>query len=140
MQNNMERCATAVRDWFLCNVMLLNPNKSEVLLVAGGDRHGRLRGDRVWKSQAKTSHVLCKVALITHKVLATHQPQYLADIMTPYQPVRELRSSSQLKLAGRTTKKVVGTRAFSCSSTTVWNSLPQQLRAVTNLSTFKSRL
>lgn len=32
---NLELCTVAVRDWFLQNGMLLNPDKSEVLLVAG---------------------------------------------------------------------------------------------------------
>ena len=32
---NLELCTKAVRDWFLQNGMLLNPDKSEVLLVAG---------------------------------------------------------------------------------------------------------
>ena len=31
---NLERCSCAVRDWFALNGMLLNPEKSEVLLVA----------------------------------------------------------------------------------------------------------
>ena len=250
---NLEQCATAVRNWFLCNGMLLNPDKSEVLLVAGRaqaqtfaggsgvsvagsdikfavqlkslgvmldqslsfDQHVRnvvkasnfhiraLRHIRPLLDQTVANTVACsivssrldycnsllygtsgknlaklqrvqntlarvvtgavrrdhitpvlqdlhwlpvaervqyKVALITHKVLAPRQPRYLGDIVTPYKPGRELRSSSQLKLVGRSTNKVVGSRAFSYSSTTVWNSLPQQLRAVTNLATFKSRL
>ena len=33
--SKLEQCTKAVRDWFLCNWMLLNPEKSEVLLVAG---------------------------------------------------------------------------------------------------------
>jgi len=32
---NLELCTKAVRDWFLQNGMLLNPDKSEVLLAAG---------------------------------------------------------------------------------------------------------
>ena len=30
---NLESCTIAVRDWFVANEMLLNPEKSEVLLV-----------------------------------------------------------------------------------------------------------
>ena len=47
--------------------------------------------------------VQCKVAVITHKILSTRQPQYLADIVTEYKPSRQLRSSSQYKLATRST-------------------------------------
>ena len=249
----LEQCTAAVRDWFLYNGMLLNPDKSEVLLIggraqvksfaggsgvsiAGSDitfsvqlkslgvtwdqnlsfdqhvqnvvkasnfhiralRHIRpmlnrevantvacsivssrldycnslLYGTsakniaklqrvqnalaRVVSQTARREHirpvlkdlhwlpvaerVQYKVALITRKVLTTRQPHYLADIVTEYKPSRELRSSTQLKLAGRLTNKVIGERAFSSASTSVWNHLPQDIRALSNISTFKSKL
>src|ERR1700743_160393 len=42
-----------------------------------------------------TQRVEYKVAVITHKVLSTRQPQYLADIITEYRPSRQLRSATQ---------------------------------------------
>lgn len=246
---NLELCTAAVRDWFLYNGMLLNPDKSEVLLVggrpqvktfAGGsgisisgsdikfsvqlkslgvtldqnlsfDQHVKnvvkasnfhiraLRHIRPMLNREVANTVACsivssrldycnsllygttakniaklqrvqnslarvvsqtarrehirpvlkdlhwlpvaerieyKVALITRKVLTTRQPGYLANIVTEYKPSRELRSSSQLKLASRSTNKVIGERAFSCASTTVWNRLPQDIRALSNTPTF----
>jgi hypothetical protein len=249
----LEECSLAVRDWFLENGMLLNPDKSEVLLagtraqtqkmnasglaVAGSDikfsvklkslgvtldqslslddhvttvvkasnfhiralRHIRptltrevantvacsivntridycnslLHGTsaknidklqrvqnalaRVVTGSTRRSHikpvlkelhwlpvaqrVQYKVAVITHKVLSTSQPLYLADIIKEHRPARELRSSTQNLLAIRKTNTRLAERAFSFSSPAVWNSLPDKLRSadVDHLS-FKKKL
>ena len=87
-----------------------------------------------------TQRVQYKVALITHKVLTTRQPQYLAEIVTAYVPKRELRSSTQNRLAGRSANLKIGERAFSCASRSIWNNLPQELREVKSLELFKRRL
>ena len=82
-----------------------------------------------------------KVAVITHKVLSTRQPLYLADIIKEHRPARQLRSSTQNLLAVRKTNTRLAERAFSISSAAVWNSLPYQLRSadIDHLS-FKKRL
>lgn len=239
----LEECSQAVRDWFLENGMLLNPDKSEVLLagtrvqtqkfsqgsglaVAGSDikfsvklkslgvtldqslslddhvrnvvkasnfhiralRHIRstlnrevantvacsivntrldycnslLHGTtaknidklqhvqnalaRVVSGTARRDHIRpvlkelhwlpiaqriqYKVAVITHKVLSTRQPQYLADIVTEHRPPRQLRSSAQNRLTVRSTNTRLAERAFSISSAAIWNSLPDKLRSV----------
>ena len=41
---NLERCTKAVHDWFLYNGMLLNPDKSEVLLVGGREQIKKFAG------------------------------------------------------------------------------------------------
>ena len=81
-----------------------------------------------------------KVAVITHKVLSTRQPQYLADIVTEYKPSRQLRSSSQYKLAAHSTNNRLGERAFSCSSAAVWNDLPTELKQICDHHSFKKKL
>jgi hypothetical protein len=81
-----------------------------------------------------------KIALISQKVISTRQPEYLADIVNVYQPTRQLRSSSQQKLTGRSTKTSTGDRAFSCASKEIWNTLPPELRIEGNTKTFKSKL
>lgn len=249
----LEMCTTAVRDWFLQNGMLLNPDKSEVLLVAGRtqalkftgassvsvagsditfavqlkslgvaldqslslDQHVRnvvktsnfhIRGFRhirplldektantiacsivgsrldycnsllygtstknlrklqvVQNSLARVvtgvkrrdhirptlkklhwlpvaERIQYKMALITQKVITTQQPQYLADIVNIYRPVRELRSSSQQRLVACTTNSVSAERSFSCGSSTVWNGLPLDLRTEGSTFTFKKLL
>lgn len=250
---NLERCTLAVRDWFLANGMLLNPEKSEVMLVgtrvqarkfaegtvvkvAGSDipfaaklkslgiildrnltfdqhvqsvvkscnyhirafRHIRpllsrevsksiacsvvgsrldycnallygatgkniARLQKIQNSLARVvtgaghrasirpvlkdlhwlpiaERVRYKVALVTYRTLATGQPQYLADIVSEYTPSRLLRSSTQRQLARRSTNTVIGERAFSCASGSVWDTLPVELRKLPTLTLFKSKL
>jgi hypothetical protein len=250
---SLELCSKAVRDWFLQNGMLLNPDKSEVLLVAGRRQAQKFAGgtgvsvagsDITFAVQLKSlgviidqslsfdQHVLSvvkasnfhirglrhirpvldektantiacsivssrldycnsllmgtshknirklqivqnslarvvtgvkrrehitpalkklhwlpiseriqyKVALITHKVILTRQPQYLADIVKIHKPTRELRSSSQQRLCAHATKTKTAERSLSCTSTTVWNGLPLDLRAESSTPTFKSKL
>ena len=62
---------------------------------------GTKRRDHI-KPALKTLHWLpiaewiqYKVALITHKMIVTQQPKYLADIASIYRPTRDLRSSFQ---------------------------------------------
>ena len=87
-----------------------------------------------------TQRVEYKVAVITHKVLSTRQPQYLADIITEYRPSRQLRSATQRKLTIRATNNRIGECAFSCSSAKVWNSLPEKLRSADDHNSFKKKL
>ena len=77
-----------------------------------------------------TQRVQYKVAVITHKVLSTRQPLYLADIVKEYKPTRQLRSSTQSRLTIRSTSTRLAERAFGVSSGLVWNSLPDNLRSV----------
>jgi fibrillarin-like rRNA methylase len=85
--------------------------------------------------------IMYKVALITHKVLQEQQPHYLAELAMKYQPSRQLRSSTQCRLAKSTgLKSKLGGQAFSTASEEVWNTLPVQLRETTHLQTFKRNL
>src|SRR5207248_10394853 len=81
-----------------------------------------------------------KVAVITHKVLYTRQPQYLADIITEKKPSHQLRSSAQPRLVIRITKNRLGERAFSSTSATVWNNLPTELVSISEHHLFKKKL
>jgi len=72
-----------------------------------------------------------KVAVITHKVLSTRQPLYLADIIKEHRPTRQLRSSTQNLLAVRKTNTRLAELAFSISSAAVLNSLPDKLSSAT---------
>jgi hypothetical protein len=82
-----------------------------------------------------------KVALITHKVLSTDQPQYLRSLVKEYVPTRQLRSEGQRLLAkpsGLTS--AIASRCFTRATETVWNSLPDVIRKAENLGTFKKKL
>jgi hypothetical protein len=82
-----------------------------------------------------------KVALITYKVLCTDQPEYLRSLIQEYKPARRLRSEGQGLLVKPTCfKSMLGERAYTQASATVWNSLPEQLRKVQDLLCFKKKL
>ena len=81
-----------------------------------------------------------KIAVITHKVLATSQPAYLYDIVDIHKPSRHLHSSLQRTLTIKPTKTVIGGHGFSSASPKVWNTLPDDLRTMTDFRGFKSKL
>ena len=82
-----------------------------------------------------------KVILITFKVLNGRSPKYLQELVSPYQPVRQLRSSNQGLLTVPSTRLTTfGDRAYSSYAPKLWNALPLHLRSITSLSVFKSKL
>ena len=135
-----------------CNAVLYGTSQQNIMklqrvqnslarVVSGASRRDHIRPVLMalhWLPIAQ--RVEYKVALMTYKVLATGQPTYLADIVTEYKPSRHLRSSSVRTLAVRRTKTVIGGRAFSCAAADVWNRLPDNIRTLPTVSSFKSKL
>lgn len=81
-----------------------------------------------------------KVATLTFKLRLHHQPDYLYELIQPYNPARELRSSNQGLLNSTVSRTVTGSRAFRHSSVTVWNKLPQDIRNTQTIATFRRKL
>ena len=82
-----------------------------------------------------------KVLLIVFKCLNGLSPQYLSEPLIEYKPTRTLRScSKKLLVVPRVNTKRYGERAFSVIGPRLWNSLPQNLRDITNLEHFKKNL
>ena len=82
-----------------------------------------------------------KITLLCFKALNNLAPQYLSDLLVPYHKERELRSSSQAKLDKPTTKlKTYGDRSFAYAAPTLWNKLPEHMRKIDKLDTFKRSL
>ena len=83
-----------------------------------------------------------KVALVTHKVLATGQPPYLADLVSEYKPAKPgLRSATQRRLTIPTgLKSTAGQQTFTSASEAVWNRLPEDIRSARTLILFKPRV
>ena len=81
-----------------------------------------------------------KIAVLTFKTLSHKQPTYLSQLLVPYQPTCNLRSSDQHLLIVPNMKSNFGKRSFSFSAPTIWNSLPLALRTCTSISTFRSQL
>ncbi len=81
-----------------------------------------------------------KVLTITWKALHGQAPSYITDLLTPYVPVRSLRSVDQELLSVPVTRNSYGDRAFSSTAPRLWNSMPLSVRHVSNYDTFKSTL
>ncbi len=81
-----------------------------------------------------------KVLLLVYKSLNGLGPKYMSDMLTEYKPNRPLRSlgSSQLEIPRVHTKQ--GESAFSYYAARSWNQLPEEIRCVKTLATFKSSL
>ena len=68
-------------------------------------------------------------------------PDYLCELITPYTPERELRSSEKgLLVKKKAIGKTYGERAFSVCAPILWNKLPINLRNEDNLNSFKRLL
>jgi hypothetical protein len=84
--------------------------------------------------------VTFKIATIAHKLLHTHRPAYLCDLVSDYLPVRQLRSSDQRLLTVSRTRTVLASRAFKHSAVEIWNNLPDDIRKCDSLYSFRSQL
>ncbi len=88
-----------------------------------------------------SSRIDFKIALLTYKCLNGLAPQYLADLLVPYNCSRQLRSSNKSLLKVPTTKtKTFGSRAFTYAAPTVWNELPENIKKSNNVESFKKML
>ena len=115
-------------------------------------REGRLAGrvtdrqtDRLdtslsMMSGRKGRQIDFKIATLTYKALSSGQPAYLWELISPYKPSRQLRSSDQSLLTIPRTNLTIGQRAFSWSSVFILNSIPLSVRNAPTISTFKRRL
>jgi hypothetical protein len=85
-------------------------------------------------------HITYKVMVLTYRSLNGLAPNYLKDLLTYYEPVRRLRSSSQMLLDKPATRTNYGARAFSKAAPVIWNELPLELRQSPSLNIFKKSL
>ena len=87
------------------------------------------------------SRILFKLLLFMFKAYHQTTPTYITNLITPYNPIRSLRSSEQLLLeVPRTRLNSFGSRAFSVAGPREWNKLPIALRKVKTLNSFKTSL
>ncbi len=82
-----------------------------------------------------------KILLLVFKVLNGLSPLYLSELLRPYIPNINLRSSKRkLLIVPKCILKTYGYRAFSHRVPTQWNALPDDIRQVDLLTTFRSKL
>ena len=85
--------------------------------------------------------IVFKLLLFTYKALHEQAPKYITDLVTPYAPIRNLRSSSQLLLKVPNSKLLsCGDRSFQVAAPRLWNSLPFNVRTCPSLDIFKQKL
>ena len=86
--------------------------------------------------------IVFKINLITFKTLNGSGPRYLEDILKFYHQARTLRSSrDHLRLEEpNLNMKTYGQRAFSAAAPRLWNKLPFEIRACSDVNLFKSKL
>ena len=84
--------------------------------------------------------IVYKQYLMTYKAVHIGQPNYLHELIQPYQPVRTLRSFTSALLVIPFVRSDFSSDAFSVSAPTLWNNLHQDVRSWANQATFKSRL
>src|SRR5688572_15657149 len=73
------------------------------------------------------------------KVLQHGKPFYLANLVYFYNLSRALRYSNCLLLNVPEIRTVMGQHSFTFAASTIWNSLPYNLRAYPNISIFCSK-
>lgn len=84
------------------------------------------------------ARITYKLALTAFKCKHTDYPSYLSELLVPYTPMRQLRSSTTNKLSlPRVNLKNYGERAFTFTGPLAWNSLPESVRNTTSLDQFK---
>jgi hypothetical protein len=72
--------------------------------------------------------------------MVRHQP-YLTELIVPYMPARSLRSADRNRLVVPPSRlKTCGDRSFAVAGPTLWNTLPQTIRAAESLRQFKKLL
>jgi len=79
-----------------------------------------------------------KLANVSYNVKSTGQPVYLRELLSDYQLVRTLRSSSKYLLTINAAETVLATRGFINYVVAVWNiSLLDIIRESSNIGMFK---
>ena len=82
-----------------------------------------------------------KILTIVHNCIYGHAPAYLKELITVYIPARQLRSiNEKLLTVPSINMATLGGRAFSVAGPKAWNSLPNKLRNIKCLSSFKKQL
>ena len=82
-----------------------------------------------------------KVLLYAYKIRHELAPVYMNELINEYHPPRSLRSdSANLLTIPRTRTKCYGGKRFDMCASTLWNSLPVDIRHINTLAAFKKAL
>ncbi len=82
-----------------------------------------------------------KVLMFVYKALHNQAPEYIKDMLIPYQSQRHLRSSQNMLLTvPRSRLRRSGDRAFSVAAPALWNVLPLSIKVSSSMDLFKKDL
>lgn len=81
-----------------------------------------------------------KTLCLVFKGLHDQAPQYIKDLLIPYQPTRRLRSSDSNLLSVPKTNMKYGQRAFSVVAPILWNATPTHVKDTQSYDVFRNRL
>ena len=81
-----------------------------------------------------------KVILYVFRCLHDLAPSYLMDLLQLYTPNRDLRSADKGLLDYSAPATNYGERSFSVAGSILWNRLPEDLRLLESLNSFKAKL
>lgn len=81
-----------------------------------------------------------KILSITWKALHNDAPAYITELLQPYIPIRELRSTHHNNLVIPRCRRSFGNRAYSVAAPILWNALPCALKDLECHATFKTHL
>ena len=137
--NRFDYCNSILYGMSQANIDRLQHVQNVLALVIAKSLWTNIRRDLHW---LPVNHCITyKLCLITWKTLHTTQPPYLSELIAHYLPSRSLRSSNTNLLTrfyGITSN--FSSRVFSVSASSTWNSLPEHIRRIDKLSTFKHQL
>ena len=95
--------------------------------------------DLHWLPVQKRIHF--KILTTTFKSLHGLAPKYISDLVKPYEPTRRLRSQDHNMLQQpRSRTKTYGDRGYRVCAPRLWNKLPNTIRQIHELESFKSEL
>ena len=84
--------------------------------------------------------IIYKLMLLVFKSLNKMSPSYISELLQPYKPSRNLRSSTKFLLDVPRSFNSWGDRAFSIAAPQLWNTLPHYIRTCNSVKKFKSLL
>ena len=114
---------------------LSNPLKDSWFISSTLKDIDRAKGTAVNRNSPMTPDILLRI-------INGSGPAYLSELLHVYTPSHTLRFSSDTRMLGiqQYKRKTHGFRTFSCFGPHIWNSLPQDLRHCSILSSFKAKL
>ncbi len=79
--------------------------------------------------------------MFVYKALHNQAPEYIKDMLIPYQSQRHLRSSQNMLLTvPRSRLRRSGDRAFSVAAPALWNVLPLSIKVLSSMDILKKEL